>query len=254
MYFFKRDMETGDVVGDVPGNDPNGPGSDTHSKESVAISEEPRMVSPLTDELSHLRRIITVLEQEREEGKIAGALARWEEEQSIAVNTIVQFSSTFAVVAVFLAGLAAQLLAYAGSTFAGRAPRTTDSVVYSCFLVSMVLCIASVVFLGHSSTTAAILRERALPPHALSRETRSERKARTYQTYHPARSAVRLGLNFLYASFVPLAGGLVLLEWMDFPIAPAISVTVPIGLAVMLLVYAWTFGREKMAVMRRSEY
>jgi len=209
-------------------------------------------------ELSYLRRIFQSMEEDKGDSRRSALLSRWEDEQTIAVNTISQFSSSFAVVAVFLAGLATSLLAYAGSTFQARTPGTpakaSDAAVYSCFLVSIVLSIVAVALLAHAAVTVAILREKSYPPINLLQMSRRDRQKDTKKQYEPARDSAKNGLLFVYLTFAPLIVGLVILEWADFSKAPAIAVTVAAVLSVLLLMYMWTFGKKSTGIIHKQQY
>jgi len=195
------------------------------------------------NEMTDMQKIVKLLEQARDEGKSKEERDRWRYEEDTSANELSQVASPIAVVAVFLASLDATLYSFARDTFSdrptGTPSKTSDSVVFSCFLVSIVLCVAAVVFASFTTLYAFLQRDKndsELAPGAPV-EPQDLHEKRMTKTYMPGAIGALLALLFLLTSVVPLIIGMIVLQWADYTTGTAVSVTVSTVLACLIFAY-----------------
>jgi len=208
--------------------------------------------------LSQMRRIANALEgsssgfdasdlkqkqkQPEPEPQVPDSENDWLEWQSDLRGYLDQAAATLAVIASFLASVDASLLSFSRSIITGRPAgspaKLSDSIIYSCFFMSIGINMASMVFLTLG----------AIPPGRLALHLFTQRirkaaslggceSARTtfYRRAYGSREAVvMVGFIFLMLSLLAMVVGFLMLVWADFPECVAIAVTASIAFMTLL--------------------
>jgi len=202
---------------------------------------------PYGDNNNNNDGLINYLKKQQGDDNITDALARWQDEQTNTVGSITQFSGNFAVVSTFLAGLGATLISFAEGIFSGHdEPKLTDSIVYSCGVISIIIFIASVLFLSHSAVVVTAINDELHPPETIEEFKRQEREKFIRKAFAPARDAATRGMLLMYVAIFPLGVGLVVLVWADFTRGTALATSITVVLGALLFLYEWLFGNIAM--------